>query len=46
MAEEDRPTNGHIITLLERVLDELSELADRQRQVEIEIGRLTTAATN
>lgn len=46
MAAEVRPTNGHIIRLLERVLDELADLADRQRQIEIEIGRLASAATN
>jgi hypothetical protein len=44
MANEARPTNEHIITLLERVLDELADLADRQRQIEVELGRLADAA--
>ena len=44
MASEARPTNEHIITLLQRVLDELADLADRQRQIEVELGRLVDAA--
>jgi hypothetical protein len=46
MAKEARPTNEHIITLLERVLGELADLADRQRRIEVELGRMTNAATN
>ena len=46
MAKKARPTNEYIITLLERVLDELADLADRQRQIEVELGRMTSAATN
>ena len=46
MAQEPRPTNEHIITLLERVLDELADLADRQRQIEVELARLTRTATS
>ena len=43
MANDARPTNEHIIKLLERVLDELADLADRQRQIEVEVGRLVGA---
>ena len=44
MANEARPTNGQIITLLKRVLDELADLADRQRQIEVELRRFADAA--
>jgi len=44
MANKARPTNEHIITLLERVLDELTDLADRHRQIEVELGRLVDVA--
>ncbi|MGB5167152.1 MAG: hypothetical protein WBN35_05795 [Acidimicrobiia bacterium] len=46
MAQEAKPTNEYIITLLDRVLDKLAGLADRQRQIEAELGRMTNAATN
>ena len=40
MAEAVKPTNERIIALLERVLEELGDLANRQRQIEADLGRL------
>ena len=40
MAEAVKPTNERIIALLERVLEELEDLASQQRQIEADLGRL------
>jgi len=44
MAQEAKPTNEQIIVLLERVLEELGDLASRQRQIKADLGRLVDAA--
>lgn len=44
MAQEARPTNEHIVALLERVLEELEALAQRQGQIEAQLSRLADAA--
>ncbi len=46
MAQEAKPTNEHIVVLLERVLEELDALAQRQGQIEAELNRLADAAGN
>ena len=46
MAQDSKPTNEQILALLERVLEELGDLANRQRQIEADLGRLVDAANS
>jgi len=46
MAHEAKPTNEHIIELLDRVLEELGDLGSQQRQIEDEIKRLVDATSS
>ena len=46
MAQEAKPTNEQIMALLVRVLDELGDLSNRQRQFEADLGRLVDATNS
>jgi hypothetical protein len=43
MSQSVKPTNEHVIVLLERVLEGIADLADRQRQIEAAIIRLASS---
>ena len=45
VAYQGKPTNEHIIELLDRVLEELGDLAERQKQIEADLSRMAADST-